>query len=102
MALPESVTDRHIEVVAGLVGGKPHIAGRRITVQDIAIWHERLGWDADQIAADYDLELSQVYAALSYYFDHRDEIDGAIHGDEAFLTELRRTTPSKPPEKQRG
>ena len=58
-------------------GASRDIAGHRITVQDIVVWHERMGRDADQIAAEYDLTLADVYAALAYYFTHRQEIDGA-------------------------
>ena len=30
----------------------------------IAIWHERMGKSADEIATEYDLTLAGVYAAL--------------------------------------
>ena len=87
--------DEHIEITPGLAGGKPRIAGRRITVQNVAVWHERLGKSADEIAAEHDLELADVYAALTYYFDHREEIDRAIRGGEAFAEKIRGRTPSK-------
>lgn len=64
----------HIVTTPGVAGGRPRIAGHRIRVQDVAIWHERLGMSPDEIADEYDLSLGQVYAALAYYFDHRDEI----------------------------
>ena len=86
---------QHIETTAGVVGGKPRIAGRRITVQDIVIWHERLGKTPDEIAAEYDLTLAEVYAALAYYFDHRDEIDQSISDGQAFAEALRQSAPSK-------
>ncbi len=85
----------HIEVTSGVAGGKPRIAGHRTTVQDIVVWHERLGLDADEIATEYGLSLADVYAALAYYYDHRAEIDRAIREDDAFIAELRRRTPSK-------
>ena len=87
--------DRHIESTPDVVGGKPRIAGRRITVQNIAIWHERMGLSADEIATEYDLTLAEVYAALAYYYDHRLEIDAAIREGEAFVEALRRRIPSK-------
>jgi uncharacterized protein (DUF433 family) len=87
--------DQHIEVTPGIAGGKPRIAGHRITVQNIAIWHERMGKSPDEIAAEYDLSLADVHAALAYYFDHRDEIDGSIAEGEAFAEALRQSTPSK-------
>ena len=88
------VLDRHIEITPGIAGGKPHIAGHRITVQNIVIWHERLGKSADEICAEYDLDLADVYAALTYYFDHRDDIDRSIEESEAFIKALQKRTPS--------
>lgn len=87
--------DQHIEITPGVVGGKPHIAGHRITVQNIVIWHERMGRGPDEIAAEHDLTLADVYAALAYYFDHREEIDQSIDASDAFVEEMRQRTPSK-------
>jgi uncharacterized protein (DUF433 family) len=87
--------DQLIEITPGVCGGKPRIAGHRITVQNIAIWHERLGRSADEIAAEYDLSLTEVYAALAYYFSHREEIDRSISEDEAFVDQMKSKTPSK-------
>ena len=87
--------DEHIEATPGIAGGKPRIAGHRITVQDIAIWHERLGRSPDEIAAEYGLSLAAIYAALAYYFDHRAEIDRAIEEGQAFAEALRQRIPSK-------
>ena len=93
--------DEHIEITPETAGGKPRIRGRRITVQDIAIWHERLGQSADEIAAEYDLSLADVYAALAYYFDHRAEIDRRIAEGNALVEALRERTPSKLPHRPR-
>jgi uncharacterized protein (DUF433 family) len=88
------VLDRHIETTPGMVGGKPRIAGRRISVQDVVIWHERLGRSVAEICAEYDLTLADVYAALAYYFDHRDEIDQSIDESKALVEHLRAQYPS--------
>ena len=85
----------HIEITKGIAGGKPRIAGHRITVQNIVIWHELLGLSADEIAAGYDLTLADVYAALAYYHDHRAEIDKSIQDSDSFAAALRQKTPSK-------
>ena len=87
--------DQHIEITPDVAGGKPRIAGRRIKVQDIVIWHERLGLSVDEIASEYDLSLADIHAALTYYFDHRSEIDRDLADGEAFVEELRKHTPSK-------
>ncbi len=98
----EITLDRHIEITPGVAAGKPRIAGHRITVQDIAIWHELMGLSADEIAAEHGLTLASVYAALAYYYDHYAEIEEAIRADESFVEQLRRRTPSKLLEKLRG
>lgn len=94
--------DEHIEITPGVAGGKPRIAGHRITVEDIVIWHERLGRNADEIASEYDLTLADVYAALAYYFDHRPEIDRSIEESRAFVEALRQGNPSKLEQKLHG
>src|SRR5438105_2540757 len=74
-----TVSTEHIEITPGICGGKPRIAGHRITVQNVVIWHERMGMSPEEIAAAYpSITLADVYAALAYYLDHRDEIIARI------------------------
>src|SRR5258708_33552599 len=81
----------HIEIVTDIGRRKARIAGHRIRVQDVAIWHEKLGMSADEIVHHYPtITLADVYAALSYYWDHRDDIERAIPDDVALATESRR------------
>ncbi len=87
--------DQHIVTTPGISGGKPRIANHRITVQNIVIWHEWMGLSADEIATEYQLTLTDIYAALAYYYSHQDEIDTNIRQSEDFLEELRNQTPSK-------
>jgi uncharacterized protein (DUF433 family) len=47
----ESVIAQHIDITPGVCGGKPRIAGHRIRVQDIVIWHERLGYSPDEVVS---------------------------------------------------
>jgi hypothetical protein len=75
---------------------------RRITVRDVAMWHERLGRSADEIAREHDLALADVYAALVYDVDHRYAIDRRIADDQAFARVLRERTPSKRSDKLRS
>jgi uncharacterized protein (DUF433 family) len=91
----ELTTVQHIIQTPGLRGGKPHIAGRRITVSDVAFFHLKWGMSVAQIAADYDLSLASVHAALAYYFYHRAEIDQRTAEDEAFAEELEKQNPSR-------
>jgi uncharacterized protein (DUF433 family) len=94
--------DEHIERTLDTAGGRPRIRGRRITVQQIAIWHERLGKSADEIAAEYDVTLADVHAALAYYFDHREEIDARMAEDRTFAEALRARMPSLRDQKLRS
>ncbi len=89
------VINNHIEITQGVCGGKPRIAGHRIRVEDIAIWHERMGLSADEIVSQYPtITLSDVYSALAYYHDHFQEIRQQIAEDEAFAMEMKAKTPS--------
>jgi len=94
--------DERIVRTPGVCGGKPRIDGHRITVQNIVIWHDRLGLSADEIASEYDLELADIYAALAYYFAHQSEVDATIEQGEAFVREMRQKTPSLLAKKLRG
>ncbi len=61
-----------------------------------------MGFSADEIAAEYGITLSDVYAALAYYYDNKATIDESIQADATFSDELRKVTPSKLPDKLRG
>lgn len=84
----------HIVSTPGVAGGRPRIAGHRMRVQDVAVWHERMGMSPDEIADQFDLTLGQVYAALAYYFDHRQEIHKDIERDRKFIAAAKRRSPS--------
>jgi len=84
----------HIEITPGICGGKPRIAGHRITVADIAVWHEKIGLTADEIADQYDLSLADIYAALAYYHDHRGTIDAGLRAERKLIARLRKARPS--------
>ena len=58
--------DQRIEITPDVAGGRPRVAGRRITVQNIALWHEWMGRTVDEISSEHDLALADVYAALAY------------------------------------
>src|SRR5688500_6260554 len=85
----------HFEITPGIAGGRPRIAGSGINVRNVMIWDERMGKAADEIATEYDLTLADVYAALAYYFDHREEMDRHIESAAQFVEEMRQKTPSK-------
>lgn len=86
--------DRYIEIRPEIRGGRPHLAGSRLSVADIVLMHLRLGQSLEEIAGRYELPLASVYAALAYYHTHRAEIDASIESDQAFAEAFRRDNPS--------
>jgi hypothetical protein len=56
--------------------------------------HRRLGHSLEEIAGTYELPLASVYAAMAYYYDHKDEIDLRMEHDEAFAEAFRHNNPS--------
>ncbi|MCE7874377.1 DUF433 domain-containing protein [bacterium CPR1] len=87
----------YIVQTSGTCSGRPRIDGTRVRVLDVAAWSERFGWTPDQIAREFELSLSQVHAALAYYFDHIEEIREDLRQEDKFAEELRKKNPSKLP-----
>jgi uncharacterized protein (DUF433 family) len=82
----------------GICGGRACIAGHRIRVLDIVVWHERRGYSPDEIVDMFPgITLAEVYAALAYYFENRDEIDVDFRADEIATDRVRAGAPSKIP-----
>ena len=90
-ATSEPCPDRvRIVSTPGTCGGRPRIDGHRIRVADIAIWHERMGMSPDEIVSAYPtITLSDVHAALAYYYENRQQIDTSIREDEEFAAEMK-------------
>lgn len=64
-------------------GERACIAGTATSVKCIAKWHNA-GETPEDIQTKYPhLSLEQIHSALTYYHDHRDEINQAIEQDRA-------------------
>ena len=87
----------------GICGGRPRIEGHRIQVEDIAIWHERMGMSPDQIVSEYpSITLADVHAALAYYYENRERIDADIVAANRYAEEMKaKAGPSRLEEKLR-
>lgn len=89
------ITDR-VTKIPDVCGGKACIAGHRIRVMDIVIRHEDFGMSPDEIVAIYPgLGLSDIHAALAYYFDNVDEIRNDISQNDGIAEQLHSSFPSK-------
>lgn len=64
------------EIVAteDTLGGEPRIEGRRIGVLHVATRVLDRGDEPEEVAAEFDLDLADVYRALAYYYDHPEEM----------------------------
>lgn len=82
----------HIVCTPGTMGGEPRVAGHRVRVRDVALARDLDGLTPEEIAASVypSLSLAQVYSALAYYEDHRDEIDRAAETERRTVEEFRR------------
>ena len=88
-------TQDRISRTPGVCGGKACIAGHRVRVLDIVVWHEHQGMTPDEIVSHVPtITLADVHAALAYYFDHIEEIQQEMRAERAFAGEFRRSHPS--------
>ena len=89
------VSLNYIEITPEVCGGRPRIAGHRITVADITVMYIKMGYSLEEIAGKYDLTLASVYAAMADYFEHRAEIDCRLKEDAEFVEAFKQQHPSK-------
>ncbi len=77
MGIPaKKIKHPYITVDKKMRGGMPIIIGTGIRVIDVAIRYEIMGMSPEEIiVALPHLNLSQVHDALSYYYEHKSEID---------------------------
>ena len=79
----ESETEHsYIDQIADVCGGRPIIKGTRIPVKVLVNHYLRNESVADILSGFPNLTTAQFYAAISYYYDHQNEIDADIEADE--------------------
>ena len=78
----------HITKDPEVCGGKACIDGTRISVADIVCLLDE-GYSPERMLNVFatPLTLSQVHAALTYYYDHKDEIEASFAEDEKIVAE---------------
>ncbi len=89
--IAEAVRTEHPHIVRleGVCGGEPVIDGLRVTVRHVVTLH-RLGETTLEIAEALGITEAQVFHALSYFFDHRDEILALIAQEEQAHARFKR------------
>jgi len=94
---------QHISKTPGVCGGKACIADHRIRVMDVVVWHEMRGMCPEEIVSTFPgITLADVYAALAYYFDNREEVQADFRQEREVAESLKHLFPSKLQEKLRG
>ncbi len=90
MATTTSSVYSHITTKAKIRCGKPCPETTRVAVEDIVFYFHR-GYAVERIQEEFpQLNLAQVYAALSYYHDRKDEIDAASQEKKGTTEKLER------------
>ena len=94
-------TTSHIQTDPSICGGLPCVAGTRIRVQDIYVWHELQGQTADVIVSRFpQLRMGDVYAAMAYYWDHREEVDRQMRDETSLVEKLKQQSSPSPLQKK--
>ena len=76
--MPASSDTKHPYVTRtpDICGGEPVIRGTRFTVRAVVAHVLRFGMTVDEVLRGWPhLTAAQIHDALSYYYDHKDEID---------------------------
>lgn len=91
------VTTEHPYVVktTGVCGGRPLIKGTRTPVQAIVEYY-RLGMDTYHILTELpSITEAQLHDALSYFYDHKEEIEIGIEADHRLIKEHEKETQNR-------
>jgi uncharacterized protein (DUF433 family) len=91
---PKAISTEYIIIDPEIRFGKPHIIGTRMTVEDIAVMHLKMGQPLEEIARDYNLSFALIQAAMAYYYKHQEEIDRRRSEGKAWAEELQHSHPS--------
>jgi len=83
----------------GTCGGRARIAGHRIRVMDVVVWHHHADMSPEEIVEHYpSINLEQVLAALEYYNCNQEEIEADLE-ESRRVAEWGEKQPSKLKEK---
>ena len=76
--------------------GSIRIADSRVSL-DSVVYHYKLGASAEQITQKFpDLELADVYAAITYYLNHEETVEEYLRQQEARGDEVQEKLESDP------
>jgi len=76
LTTPEKIKHPYIVIQEGYCGGSPIIAGTKFPVRSVVNYVLKQGMTPEELLKEFThLTLAQIYDALSYYYDHKTEIE---------------------------
>ncbi len=81
------------------MSGRPCIAGTRVRVMDI-VSARKAGVPEEELREYFSsrpLTLGEIHAALTYYYDHQEEVDAGLAEDAQLGREARAKAPAPRP-----
>jgi uncharacterized protein (DUF433 family) len=88
MALPAraSVPYPHVEIDAE---GIAYVAGTTMKVVELVMAQDAYGWSPEELHFQHPyLSPGQIYGALAYYWDHKEELDADIERRDRLVEQL--------------
>lgn len=75
----------------------PIIAGTTMKVIELVTGHIAYGWSPEELHFQHPyLSMSQIYSALAYYWDRKEELDADIQRREEYAEKLRQAAGESP------
>lgn len=75
----------------------PIIFGTTMKVIELVLAQTAYGWSAEELHIQFPyLTLGQIYSALAYYWDHREELESDIEKRLEKVNQIQKETPPSP------
>lgn len=75
----------------------PVISGTTMKVTELVLAQAAYGWSAEELHIQFPhLTLGQIYSALAYYWDHREELESDIEKRLERVNQIQKETPPSP------
>lgn len=86
MPLAQKIKHPYITSLKTHCGGSPVITGTKFPVRSVVFYVLRQGITPEELIKEFShLSLSQIYDALSYYYENKKQIDKELSSSEAEL-----------------
>lgn len=92
------MAERETRRIAHDLLAEPHVAGRRISVRQLAALVEDRGDTPQAVADRFDLDVADVYYALAYYHDHPHEMAASVRARQDAADTARKRADQRRPD----